>query len=478
MVWTRVSFPVLLRSSLSVLLLEYLLLPAWPGVSSSPLAPSTSSAPPARSTLDAVPTSDATSGKSSALRATSIVTIPALRSLYSQAEPKSMNSLLSNTTTPSATTRQNPAPGCRPGFDPTYSYLCDTAVVWGIVVESLATLGFLITAGLVVGVAGWTTCGCLCGATATCRDAAPLLLFLLGTGGIFGLSFAFIIRLTPQTCPTRVFLFGVLFSLSFSALLSRCLVLQELRVSRGWGEVGLTLALSAIQVIIATEWLITVLVQDHRPCFYTQGEFVMLLIYVLCLLAVTLIISIRCLYRSCHTYSYSYTGGSHRHAKVQYILLWVTLVLSASIWVIWITLLTWGEQEMGRQPVWDDPVLSVALVSNGWVFLLGHGVAQVVFLCRSETRGKDIPEAADRQISPRSSIPGLGYPKLQGNTWALQNKTEKERGRQRDQVLESPYESAFTVTDIDPNRDYSIPRPQTTHGYEPYDEYSIYSIAE
>uniref|UniRef100_A0A8C9SSX9 G-protein coupled receptors family 3 profile domain-containing protein n=1 Tax=Scleropages formosus TaxID=113540 RepID=A0A8C9SSX9_SCLFO len=208
--------------------------------------------------------------------------------------------------------------------------------------------------------------------------------------------FAFIIRLTPQTCPTRVFLFGVLFSLSFSALLSRCLVLQELRVSRGWGEVGLTLALSAIQVIIATEWLITVLVQDHRPCFYTQGEFVMLLIYVLCLLAVTLIISIRCF---------------HRHAKVQYILLWVTLVLSASIWVIWITLLTWGEQEMGRQPVWDDPVLSVALVSNGWVFLLGHGVAQVVFLCRSETRGKDIPEA--------------------GNTWMKDENGEKYFRRYR-----------------------------------------------
>ncbi|MFT7804018.1 G-protein coupled receptor family C group 5 member D-like [Arapaima gigas] len=452
MAWMKVSFSLLLHSSLSLLLVQHLPLLTGAGVSSSPLPSSTSSAPPTSAT-----TSVGASSASKLTRPTASRAVSMLASSSAQLVIK--------------------APGCQPGFNPAYTDLCDTTAAWGIVVESLATLGFVVTVGLVVAVVGWTTCGRLCGATVACGETAPLLLFLLSTGGIFGLSFAFVINLTPQTCPTRVFLFGVLYSLAFSALLSRCLALQEFCVARGWGEVGLTLALSTIQVIIATEWLTLVLVRDQNLCFYTQGEFVMLLIYVLCLLAMALVTSVRCLFHCSHTYSFSYTDRTHRQAQHQYTALCVSLILSMSIWVTWITLLTWGDREMGWQPAWDDPVLSIALVTNGWVLLLGHGVAQMVFLCRSETSRRESSATADGQISLRTSIPGLGYPRMQ-KKWGIEDKTEKERGERRDQIPESPYESAFIVTDIDPKRDYSIPRPRTTNRDELYDEYSVYSIAE
>jgi ABC-type Fe3+-siderophore transport system permease subunit len=43
-------------------------------------------------------------------------------------------------------------------------------------------------------------------------------LFLLGVLGVFGLTFAFIIKLDRGTGPTRFFLFGVLFAICFSCL--------------------------------------------------------------------------------------------------------------------------------------------------------------------------------------------------------------------------------------------------------------------
>uniref|UniRef100_A0AAZ3PZL7 G-protein coupled receptors family 3 profile domain-containing protein n=1 Tax=Oncorhynchus tshawytscha TaxID=74940 RepID=A0AAZ3PZL7_ONCTS len=292
--------------------------------------------------------------------------------------------------------------GCGADLDPVYSYLCDRQAAWGIVVESLASLGFVVSSGLLVGLS--------------------MALFLLSTAGVFALTFAFVIRLTTQTCPTRLFLFGVLFSMAFSCLLARCL------------------ALLGFSVVIATEWLIIVLLRDGQPCQYSQGEFVMLLIYVLVLLAAGLVLSLCCLCRSCLTYSYS--GGSHRQSQVQATLLCLTLLLSAAIWVVWIALLTRGNMEMGRRPQWDDPVLSIALVANGWVLLLGHGLAQVVLLCRWEASSKEGPLDFGGWTSPNANLPGLGSLKEGRENRSFENDGEKKQ----DPIFQSPYESGFSMT--------------------------------
>lgn len=321
--------------------------------------------------------------------------------------------------------------GCGAGLDPTYANLCDLQSLWGIVLESLASLGFLVSAGLLVGLLVWTLWACVLSRhqhSSIGGTVASTSMFLLATAGIFALTFAFIIQLTPQTCPTRLFLFGVLFSLAVSCLLARCLALLGFAAARGWGEPALALGLFTVQVIIATQWLILVLVRDDKPCEYSQEEFVMLLIYVLCLLTVSLIFSLHFLCRSCLTYSYSYKGCSHRQGQIQATLLCLTLLLSACIWVAWIVLLTKGNPKLGQRPQWDDPVLSVTLVANGWVLLLGHGLAHVTFLCRGEAKSKEIPLSFAGWTSPSADIPGLGSPKEGRENGSFENDGGNRRG--------------------------------------------------
>ncbi|KAJ8344944.1 hypothetical protein SKAU_G00291370 [Synaphobranchus kaupii] len=363
--------------------------------------------------------------------------------------------------------------GCGPGLNLVYSYLCDLQAVWGIVAETVAAVGFLVTAGLLLGLLAWALWACLPPRRRRGMGAgvATLVLFLLGVAGVFGLTFATVIRLTPQVCPTRLFLFGVLFALCFSALLMRSLALQGFATARGWGEPVAVLALSAVQVIVATEWLITVLVRDGLPCAYSQAEFVMLLIYVLCLLAAALVCSLWSICRSCCTYSYSYTGHSQGRARLHAGLPFATTLLSACIWVVWIALLTRGNGAMGRRPSWDDPVLSVALVSNGWVLLLGHAMPQVSFLCRGESWMKEGPLDFAGWTSPTSGTTSLGDSKEGRDNGTFQSDTHDKRGKGLNPVLCSPYESGFSMAEIDPDKDYSIPRPQTTNTTEPYDEY-------
>ncbi|XP_039979774.1 retinoic acid-induced protein 3 [Xiphias gladius] len=365
-------------------------------------------------------------------------------------------------------------PGCGTGLHPIYRYLCDRRAAWGIVLETLASSGFLFSMILLFGLLLWSLWICISsqhqrssiGGTVACMS-----MFLLATAGIFATTFSFIIHLTPQTCTTRIFLFSVLFSLAFSCLLARCLALLGFAAARGWGEPALALGLFTVQVIISTEWLILVLVRDKTPCEYSQEEFVMLQIYVLCLLAISLILSLHFLCRSCSTYSYSYTGPTNQQGRVQAIVLCLTLLLSTCIWVVWITMLTRGNPEVGRRPQWDDPLLSIALVANGWVLLMGHGLSQVAFLCRGEAKSKDSPLSFAGWTSPSADIPGLGSQKEGKENRSFETDGENRRGRRTEPTLRSPYESGFSMTEIDPDKDYTIPRPQTTNYREPYDEY-------
>lgn len=394
---------------------------------------------------------------------------------------QSTNSSSVNTTTTTPTTSSLPSnetslrgvPGCRKGLNPIYRYLCDRRAAWGIVLETLATAGFLFSMILLLSLLLWSLCICVTSRrqrTGIGGTVASMSMFLFATAGIFAITFSFIIRLTPQTCPTRLFLFGVLFSLAFSCLLARCLALLGFAAARGWGEPAVALGLFVVQVIIATQWLILVLVRDQNPCQYSQEEFVMLLIYVLCLLAISLIFSLHLLCRSCCTYSYSYSGA-HQQGRAQASLLCLTLLLSAGIWVVWITMLTKGNPDLGRRPRWDDPVLSIALVANGWVLLMGHGLSQVAFLCRGEAKSKDVPLSFAGWTSPSADIPGLNSPKEGKENGSFESDSENKRGRRSEQSLRSPYESGFSMTEIDPDKDFTIPRPQATNYGEPYDEY-------
>lgn len=350
------------------------------------------------------------------------------------------NSSVVNLTTGSPTTSSNATAlqgvrGCGAGLDPTYRFLCDRRAAWGVVLETLASAGFLFSAALLLGLLLWTVCTWVSsrqrctrgfGGTVLCTS-----LFLLATAGIFGLAFAFIVRLTPQTCPTRVFLFGVLFSLAFSCLLARCLALLGVGAARGWGEPAVVLGLFTVQVVISTQWLMVVLVRDQKPCEYSQEEFAMLQIYVLCLLAGALLFSLHFLCRSCSVHSYDYTGPINQQWRVQASLLFITLLLSACIWGVWIAMLTWGNSKVGRRPAWDDPVLTVALVANGWVFLMGHGLSQVASFCRGEGSARDTPLSFAGWTSRDADIPGLGSQKEGKENGSFENESENKRGERR-----------------------------------------------
>ncbi|AWP18531.1 putative retinoic acid-induced protein 3-like [Scophthalmus maximus] len=365
-------------------------------------------------------------------------------------------------------------PGCGNGLHPIYRYLCDRRAAWGIVLETLASSGFLFSMVLLLGLLLWSLWICISSKTHRSNiggTVACLSMFLLATAGIFAMTFSFIIRLTAQTCPTRIFLFSVLFSLAFSCLLARCLALLGFAATRGWGEPAVALGLFVVQVIISTEWLILVLVRDKKACEYSQEEFVMLQIYVLCLLAISLILALHFLCRSCSTYSYSYTGPINQQGKVQAMVVFFTLLLSACIWVVWITMLIRGNSELGHRPQWDDPVLSIALVANGWVLLMGHGLSQVSFLCRGEAKSKDVPLSFAGWTSPSADIPGLQSPKEGKENGSFETDSGNRRGRRTEQSLRSPYESGFSMTEVDTDKDYTIPRPQTTNYTEPYDDY-------
>lgn len=345
------------------------------------------------------------------------------------------NGNTSNTITTSApssnVTFPKDVPGCGRELNLIYRHLCDRRAAWGIVLETLASAGFLFSLGLLLALLVWSLW--ICTSSRNQRGSiggtvASMTMFFLATAGIFAITFSFIIRLTPETCPTRLFLFSVLFALAFSCLLARCLALLGFGAARGWGEPALALGLFTVQVIISTQWLIVVLVRDKKPCEHSQEEFVMLQIYVLCLLAISLILSLHFLRRSCSTYSYSYTGAVRQQSRAHATMLFLTLLLSACVWVVWIAMLVRGNPELGRRPQWDDPVVSIALVTNGWVLLIGHGLFQVAWFCRGEAKSKDIPLSFAGWTSPSADIPGLASQKHGRENGSFESDSDKSRG--------------------------------------------------
>ena len=257
--------------------------------------------------------------------------------------------------------------GCGLDLLPQYVSLCDLDTIWGIVVEAVAGAGALITLLLML---------ILLVRLPFIKDKEkkdPVglhFLFLLGTLGLFGLTFAFIIREDETICSVRRFLWGVLFALCFSCLLSQAWRVRRLvrhgKSPSGWQLVGMALCLMLVQVIIAIEWLVLTVLRDAKPaCAYEPMDFAMALIYDMVLLVATLALAF---FSLC---------GKFKKWKQNGVCILITAFLSVLIWVAWMTMYLFGNAELRQGDAWGDPTLAITLVASGWVFVIFHAIPEI-----------------------------------------------------------------------------------------------------
>ncbi|XP_067830408.1 G-protein coupled receptor family C group 5 member B-like isoform X2 [Heptranchias perlo] len=288
-----------------------------------------------------------------------------------------------------------PPTGCSSDLLSVYFNLCDLDAIWGVVLEALAVFGVLSTLILIIVLLAIIPFI----SDSRKRVCVPIqFIFLLGTMGIFGLTFAFIIKFDQTTCPTRIFLWGVLFAVCFSCLLAHVWrVLKLVRSGRGptgWCMIGLALSLTLVQVIIAIEFLVLRSVRFSNVCFYDSIDFVMLLIYIMFLMALTFILS---MFTFC---------GQYRKWKKHGLHVFITMFFSIAIWVVWIIMFVRGNVALNKSPQWDNPTLSIALVSNGLVFIIFYTIPE---LCQMTSPAKPEDEPNDRaaQNQQRIGIKGV-----------------------------------------------------------------------
>ncbi|KAM5149022.1 G-protein coupled receptor family C group 5 member D-like [Mantella aurantiaca] len=333
-------------------------------------------------------------------------------------------------------------------IDNDYKFLCSAEDAWGIVLETLAAAGIVFTLGLLLALLIMVPRICVNAK----RTIVPIqCIFLLGTLGIFGLTFAFIIKLNRQTCPTRFFLFGVLFAICFSCLLVHASKLVKL-VKGGLGMPGWLMlvtvtALSFVQIIIAILYVAIYLARNMTECDLVQADkparnldFVLILIYVMVLMALTFLISMISMCGSCKYWK--------RHS----VHIYITIFFSIAIWITWIVMLLRGNVSLNKSPLWDDPVRAIALVANGWVFLLFYMVPELCSMTRHQ--------------------PGCDHEKNQSQPHLLRqivgvdNKvfTQQDSSQDPDSGRSSPSRSAncdatLAMGAIDPSKEFTIPRP-------------------
>ncbi|XP_030066813.1 G-protein coupled receptor family C group 5 member B [Microcaecilia unicolor] len=301
--------------------------------------------------------------------------------------------------------------GCGLDILPQYVYLCDLDAIWGIVLEAVSGAGVLTTLLLML---------ILLVRLPFVKDKekkSPLgiqFLFLFGTLGLFGLAFAFIIQEDETICSTRRFVWGVLFALCFSCLLAQAWRLHRLvrhgKSPSGWHLFGMAICLMLVQVIIATEWLILTVVREKKlACNYEPMDFAMVLIYVMFLMVATLAWSV---FTLC---------GKFKKWKKNGVCLIITAFLSILIWVAWLTMYLYGNNELKKKDKWADPTLAIALVSNGWVLLIFHAIIEVHcaifpsqpenapnYFDTSQPRMRETPFEEDLQL-PRSYMENKAF---------------------------------------------------------------------
>ncbi|XP_064532240.1 G-protein coupled receptor family C group 5 member C [Pseudopipra pipra] len=289
-------------------------------------------------------------------------------------EPAAVLLALLPTAATQSTPQPTPPPGCSQGLSSLYYNLCDLSAGWGIAVEAVASLGVVTTFVLTI---------VLVASLPFVQDpqkkslVATQVFFLLGTFGLFCLTFDFIVGPDFSTCTSRRFLFGVLFGICFSCLLAHAMALNFLarrnRAPRGWVTLAVALSLASVEVIINAEWLLITVARlegPPDPCQLVDADFVMALIYVMFLLAAAFGTAWPAL---CGRY-----GRWRKHGA--FIL--ATTGLSVAIWVAWTVMYLFGNQHAGHKPGWDDPTLAIALVSNACAFLLLYVIPEVTHVTR------------------------------------------------------------------------------------------------
>ncbi|XP_054027064.1 G-protein coupled receptor family C group 5 member C [Dryobates pubescens] len=294
---------------------------------------------------------------------------------------------------PIAGGQTSPPSGCGKDLSSLYYNLCDLTAAWGIVVEAVASLGVVTTFVLTI---------VLVASLPFMQESqkkslvATQVFFLLGTFGLFCLTFAFIVGPDFSTCTSRRFLFGVLFAICFSCLLAHAVALNFLarrnRGPRGWVTLAVALLLTLVEIIINAEWLIITVVRQEGspdPCRLADADFVMALIYVMFLLVAAFVTAWPAL---CGRY-----GRWRKHGA--FIL--ATTGCSVAIWVAWTAMYLYGNQRTGKKPGWDDPTLAIALVSNACAFLLLYVIPEVTHVTRRSPE-----QAFEDDIYPTR---GVGY---------------------------------------------------------------------
>ncbi|NXO57939.1 GPC5C protein, partial [Aramus guarauna] len=295
---------------------------------------------------------------------------------------------------PTAGGQTAPPSGCGKDLSSLYYNLCDLSAAWGIVVEAVASLGVVTSFVLTI---------VLVASLPFVQDpqkkslVATQVFFLLGTFGLFCLTFDFIVGPDFSTCTSRRFLFGVLFGICFSCLLAHAVALNFLarrnRGPRGWVTLAVALLLALVEVIINAEWLIITVVRQEGgspdPCQLADADFVMALIYVMLLLVAAFGTAWPAL---CGRYSRWRKHGAFILA---------TTGLSMAIWVAWTAMYLYGNRRAGEKPGWDDPTLAIALVSNACAFLLLYVIPEVTHVTR---RGAE--QAFEDDVYPTR---GVGY---------------------------------------------------------------------
>ncbi|XP_077314824.1 G-protein coupled receptor family C group 5 member C isoform X1 [Lithobates pipiens] len=293
----------------------------------------------------------------------------------------------------SLTDAQTPPAGCG-NIDSIYYYLCDLSSAWGIVLEAITSAGivssFILTIVLLASIPF----------IQDKRKKSILgtqVFFLIGTFGLFCLVFDMIVQKYFSTCASRRFLFGVLFGICFSCLWAHAINLNYL-VRRnsgpsGWIVFGIALALSLVEVIINTEWLIITIVRTTgtpgEPCNIENQDFVMALIYVMFLIVAGFV---TCWPALC---------GRYGHWKKHSAFIIITLFLSACIWIVWIVMYVYGNIKVGNPVYWDDPTLAIALVSNAWAFLFFYIIPEISQLTKA-----NMEQTFEEELYPTR---GVGY---------------------------------------------------------------------
>ncbi|KAM8977852.1 G-protein coupled receptor family C group 5 member D isoform X1 [Sarcophilus harrisii] len=317
-----------------------------------------------------------------------------------------------------------------------YYLLCNTEESWGIVLESLAAIGIVVSVLFLLAFL-W-----LMHKVQDCNRWCILptqFVFLLSVLGLFSLTFAFIVRLNLQTGPIRYFLFGVLFALCYSCLLAHASNLVKLVRGRGcfsWPILlGIAIGFSLLQIVIAIEYV--TLIMNRGPMFIYMTpyqlniDFVALLTYVLFLMVLTFFISKAIFCGPCEAWK---CHGTY---------IFITMVFSIIIWVVWITMLLRGNPQLQQQPRWDDPVICIALVTNAWVFLLMYIVPEFYSLYCS-CKQDNAFQAPTYQQSFKMETQDL-------------SRARDSDGAEEDIALTS-CGTPIQVQAVDPNQEYYIPR--------------------